>query len=89
MKKFLLGFWIFAMLTASLPAFAGGAARPPQTPPLDYTQMAFKDQGIWYFLCVAPEFCERIAPHYLTYGPPRPPCAPPPCVPAMPMPRKR
>ena len=47
MKKFLLGFCVLVMLTTSLPAFAGGAAGSPKLPPLDYTQMAFKDQGVW------------------------------------------
>jgi hypothetical protein len=89
MKKFLLVLWIFAMLTAFLPAFAGGPARAPKLPPLDDTQMAFKEQGAWYFLCVAPVFCERIPPHYLTYGPPPPQCPPPPYVPAVCAPTKR
>jgi hypothetical protein len=46
--------------------------------------MAMKQQGVWYFLCYAPEHCERIAPHYRTFGPPPPPCCPPPapCGPA-------
>jgi hypothetical protein len=38
--------------------------------------MGFKNQGVWYFLCTAPAFPVRIAPHYFQFGPP-PPCAPP------------
>jgi hypothetical protein len=89
MKKFLLGLWILALLTVSLAAFAGGTTGSPKLPPLDDTQMAFKEQGVWYFLCTAPVFCDRIPPHYLTYGPPPAQCPPPPCFPAMPAKRKR
>jgi len=46
-------------------------------PPLDPTLTAFKEQGVWYFLCEAPTYCQRIPPHYLIYGPP-PPCGPTP-----------
>jgi len=88
MKKYFVGFWIVTLLTmASLPIFAGNAVRP-NFPPLDPTLMGFKDQGIWYFLCTAPVFCERIPAHYLTYGPPPPQC-PPPCLPSWPGPAPR
>ncbi|MFH0824678.1 MAG: hypothetical protein V2B18_18135 [Pseudomonadota bacterium] len=66
-------------------AVAGGPPRTFGPPPLDETLMGFKEQGVWYFPCVAPEYKYRIAPHYKTYGPPPPPCgpAPQPCYPPM------
>jgi hypothetical protein len=57
-------------------------------PPADLSLMAFKEQGIWYFLCSAPEFPYRIPLHYLTYGPPPPQCVPPPCGPYIGLPRR-
>ena len=56
-------------------------------PPLDQSLMGFKEQGVWYFPCVAPAYPYRIAPQYATFGPPPPPCGPVPCAPPMP-PRK-
>lgn len=54
-----------------------GGPRPTYMPaPLDESLMAFKEQGVWYFLCEAPMFPYRIPVHYQTYGPP-PPCGPP------------
>ncbi len=61
-------------------ACAGGSAGPKE-PPLDTTLMGMKEQGVWYFLCAAPTFPHRIPPHYMTYGPPPPPCGPVPCAP--------
>ncbi|MGC8660066.1 MAG: hypothetical protein ACP5U1_13435 [Desulfomonilaceae bacterium] len=55
----------------------GGQGGAMQGPPLDYTLMGFKEQGAWYFLCTAPEYCKRIPPHYQTYGPPPPYCGVP------------
>lgn len=63
-------------LPASL-SWGGGAARPAHYPPLDYSLMAFKEQGVWYFLCEAPQYPYRIPPHYATFGPPPPACPPP------------
>lgn len=64
----------------------GNVTRFMQTPPLDYTLMGFKEQGAWYFPCVAPEFPKRIPPHYQTYGPPPPPCSGGHCAPIAPPP---
>ena len=50
-------------------------------PPLDPILMAFKDQGVWYFFCFAPQFPYRIPPHYFSLGPPPPLYCPPPCAP--------
>lgn len=66
-----------ALATALHPISA--VAAPPahqRTPPLDHTLMAFKEQGVWYFLCTAPLYCQRIPPHVQTYAPPPPPCFP-------------
>ncbi|MBI5250020.1 MAG: hypothetical protein HY912_11045 [Desulfomonile tiedjei] len=65
---------------------AGGGSR--KEPPLDNVLMGMKEQGVWYFLCTAPAFPHRIAPHYATYGPPPPPCGPVPCAPSAPIPAK-
>lgn len=59
----------------------GAPAKAPYGPPLDPTLMAMKEAGVWYFLCEAPIYPERIPPHYMTFGPPCPPyCCPPPQV---------
>jgi hypothetical protein len=64
--------------------FAGGGGSYKQSPELDYSLMGFKEQGVWYFPCVAPQYPVKTAPCYVTYGPP-PPCAPPaPCAPPIP-----
>ncbi|MGO8821656.1 MAG: hypothetical protein ACLQO6_10570 [Desulfomonilaceae bacterium] len=87
----LLAMIVFVGLTMVAVSFAGGSGGPGgamQGPPLDYTLMGFKDEGVWYFPCCAPEFTHRIPPHYQTYGPPPPPycgvpgapCAPPPMI---------
>ena len=70
---------IIVTIALILPAFAGPSGRigPPL---LDASLMAFKEQGIWYFFCVAPEYPCRIPPHYATYAPPPPTCGPPPCA---------
>ncbi len=65
----------------------GGGSGKGGLPPLDYSLMGFKDQGVWYFLCTAPAYPVRIGPHFQTYGPPPPPCPVPPC--AFPPPPKR
>ena len=56
-------------------SFAGGVADHRRGPELDYTLMGMKEQGVWYFPCVAPQDPVKIAPSYVVYGPP-PPCAP-------------
>ncbi len=80
---------IFAVivLTQFAPTCGAGAPAGAYGPPLDESLMAFKEQGVWYFLCIAPAYPYRIAPQYATYGPPPPPCGPVPCAPIMP-PRK-
>jgi hypothetical protein len=62
---------------------AGSAGKRQASPPLDHTLMAFKQQGIWYFLCDAPIPTGGIPPSYLSYFPPPPPCGPIPYPPAM------
>ncbi|MEW6533911.1 MAG: hypothetical protein AB1473_23990 [Thermodesulfobacteriota bacterium] len=47
-------------------------------PAIDQSLTGFVEQGAWYFLCYSPEFKQRIAPYYKTYGPPPPQCCPPP-----------
>lgn len=82
----------FAILTVLFMAPVSSAGGPGsgrhslQNPALDYTLMGFKDQGAWYFPCVAPEFPVRIGPHYQTYGPPPPPCCAGHCAPVGPPP---
>jgi len=71
----IIAFWSIA------PAAQAGGSLARRGPALDYTLMAFKEQGIWYFLCCAPEYGLRIPPHYLTFGPPPPHYCPPPCAP--------
>lgn len=83
MKKNLLLALVAVIALTFIPVdcFAGGGPRP-MSPPLDPTLMGFKEQGVWYFPCVAPVYRWRIPPHYLTYAPPPPPCMPPvPCAP--------
>jgi hypothetical protein len=66
--------------------YAGGHDPYRQRPELDYSLMGFKEQGVWYFPCVAPQYPVKIGPSYVTYGPPPPPCAPAPtCEPVSPM----
>lgn len=70
---------VLALILAPLSSYSGG---PRQTlPPLDHSLTAFKEIGVWYFLCVAPTYHHRIPPHFETYGPPPPPCYPMPCAP--------
>jgi len=70
---------VMVLATSCLPtdSLAGGRG-PRGSARLDDTLMGFKEQGIWYFLCTAPVFDQRIPPHYLTYGPPPPNYCPPP-----------
>jgi hypothetical protein len=75
---------LLLLLVSSLSlAFAGGPGQvgpaPAQYgPPLDPTLMAMKEAGVWYFLCEAPIYPQKIPPHYLTFGPPPPAyCCPP------------
>ena len=63
---------------------AGGYGGYRQAPELDHALMGFKEQGVWYFPCAAPQYPVRFGPAYVTYGPP-PPCAPPACAPVRPM----
>jgi hypothetical protein len=79
---------VFLLASFSL-CFAGDKQSAYAGPPLDPTLMAFKDQGVWYFLCEAPVHNYRIPPHYLTYGPPPVPYCPPPMYPAVPQPPVR
>jgi hypothetical protein len=72
--------WVGVLAVLMGVSFVAGAAdaggrKNPGAPPLDGAVMAFKEQGVWYFPCVAPEFHWRIPPHYLTCAPP-PPCWP-------------
>jgi hypothetical protein len=74
---------VLATFVSLVPAIAVagapvGAPGPGGLPPLDQSLMAFKEQGVWYFPCVAPAYLCRIPPHYATYGPPPPVCPPPP-----------
>ncbi len=81
------GLTMVSVCLAGGPGGHGGAAM--QGPPLDYTLMGFKDQGVWYFPCSAPEFPKRIPPHYQSYGPPPPPYCGVPCAPVGPQPMIR
>jgi hypothetical protein len=77
------------MVGVCLAGGPGGHGAAMQGPPLDYTLMGFKDQGVWYFPCSAPEFPKRIPPHYQSYGPPPPPYCGVTCAPAGPQPMIR
>jgi hypothetical protein len=74
------------MVPVCLSGGPGSHGPAMQGPPLDYTLMGFKDQGVWYFPCSAPEFPKRIPPHYQSYGPPPPPYCGVPCAPVGPPP---
>lgn len=78
----LVGIVVFVISILSVaPGFAAGYGSNGQSPELDYSLMGFKEQGVWYFPCVAPQYPVKIAPCYVTYGPP-PPCMPSaPCAP--------
>ena len=76
----LLGFMVLSPLSYAEEGVKGAYYGPP----LDETLMAFVDQGVWYYLCTAPVYPCRIAPRYLTYGPPPPPCCPVPYAPPPP-----
>lgn len=82
--RWVLFLTVFMMVTVAV-CRAGGSGRYTQSPPLDHSLMGFKEQGVWYFPCAAPEHQPRIPPHYATYGPPPPPYCAPPCAPAMPL----
>jgi hypothetical protein len=64
-------------------SFAGGYGDYRRGPELDHTLMGMKEQGVWYFPCVAPQYPVKIGPSYVSYGPP-PPCAPIPGPPVAP-----
>ena len=70
------------MSTLALGIAQAGQAQRRNGPPLDYELMAFKNQGIWYFLCEAPLVQVGCPPPVLTAFPPCPPCGP---VPPPPM----
>ena len=78
-KKLILCIMVAAFVLTLLPLVtcAQPRVRKGNEPPLDVSLMAFKDQGVWYFLCDAPAYPVRIGPHYLMYGPPPPYCPPP------------
>jgi len=67
---------LVVLTVASSDCFAGGGVRPVG-PPIDQTLTGMKEQGVWYFPCVAPIYRWRIPPQYATYAPPPPPCMPP------------
>jgi hypothetical protein len=75
-------FVAIALVTMCASAHAGGAAgnQPGYVgPELDPVLMGNKEFGTWYFLCDAPQYGNRIPPHYATYAPPsRSYCPPPP-----------
>ena len=76
-RNIIMFIFLTVLLAVQLPSACLAGAWPNRnSPPLDQTLMGFKDQGVWYFLCIAPEFPIRIGPSYQTYGPP-PPCLPP------------
>jgi hypothetical protein len=86
MKRFFANIIIivlFISISAIASSFAGEYGSNRQSPELDYSLMGFKEQGVWYFPCVAPQYPVKIAPCYVSYGPP-PPCMPPaPCAPPL------
>ncbi len=69
---------VISMLAPCI-AQAGPASRR-NGPPLDYQLMAFKNSGVWYFLCDAPLVQDTVPPSYLTAWPPPPPCGPRPLM---------
>ncbi len=83
----LVAIMILMTLLLGSVCYAGGQ-RVAYGPPLDETLMAFKEQGVWYFLCEAPVYPYRIPPHYLTFAPPPPPYCPVPCAPPAMAPRR-
>ena len=83
---------MMAAVVVSMLALGSAQAGQKQrrnTPPLDYELMAFKNSGIWYFLCEAPLIPFGCPPSPRTALPPRPPCGPMPCLPptGQPMPQ--
>ena len=85
-KRPMISFILMICLLMMVPNVPeAGGARPGCAPPqLDTSLMGFKEQGVWYFPCVAPVYLYRIPPHVLTVAPPPVPCGPVPCVPAPP-----
>ncbi len=77
MKKLILPLCVSMVLLSPMLSTAGG--NPVVAGPmLDETLMGMKEQGVWYFLCTAPAYPYRIPPHFMTFGPPPPPCVEPP-----------
>jgi len=66
----------FSVLIGFGLGYAGEYGSQKQASEIDYTLMGFKESGVWYFLCTAPQYPVRTVPSYVTYGPP-PPCMPP------------
>lgn len=88
MRRLFLGALVFLAVVSVFPGVSWSGGPGTMRPaPLDPVLMGFKEQGVWYFLCTAPEYCYRIPPHFQTYGPPPPPCCPVPLIP-VPPPRK-
>jgi len=90
LKRLFLIVMVAAVVVSMLalgPAQAGQAQRR-NGPPLDYELMAFKNAGVWYFLCEAPLVDVGCPPPVLTKFPPRPPCGPMPCPVGQPVPYK-
>ncbi len=79
-RSIIIFVFVVVTLLAQFSAHVLAKDSASNVPPLDQTLMGFKDQGVWYFLCIAPEHLSRISPNYQTYGPPAPPCPPPPCL---------
>jgi len=82
-KKVILLAVVALLMLTQLPgtSTAGGSMRYAR-PEIDHVLTGFLEQGVWYFLCTAPTYPYRIAPRYMTYGPPPPDCCPVPCYPA-------
>ncbi len=89
-RNIIIFVFVAAIFAAPLPSLGEtkGAANGNAFP-LDQTLMGFKEQGVWYFLCIAPEYPIRIGPQYATYGPPPPPCPPPLCLAPVKPPKSR
>ncbi len=82
LKGLLVTLFVAAMVMSMLaPGIAqAGPADRRNEPQLDHQLMAFKDTGMWYFLCEAPLVQDHVPPSYLTAWPPPPPCGPMPLM---------
>lgn len=81
-KKVILLAVTALLLLTQLPAPSDAGGRMGYAgPEIDPVLTGFLEHGVWYFPCYAPTYPCRIAPRYMTYGPPPVDCCPVPFSP--------